>query len=77
MVFSAWSRADEFLNYILKKKWKAPLLGLAKKVSNILLSVMDWFHYLISEKNHIDCKDEAQIALKLKFWLFEELTRAN
>ena len=30
---------------------KGPALGLAKKVSNILLSVMDWFLYLISEKS--------------------------
>ena len=50
MVFSIWSRAHVFLNYINTKKWKGPLLGWAKKVLNIFLSVMDWFHYLISEK---------------------------
>ena len=54
MVFSIWSRAQVFLNYIFIKKnikkWQAPLLDLAKKVLNILLSAIDWFHYLISEK---------------------------
>ena len=54
MVFSIWSRARVFLNYIFirknTKKLMAPLLGLAKKVLNILLSVMDWFHYLTNEK---------------------------
>ena len=29
MVFSIWSRAHVFLNYINTKKWKGPLLGLA------------------------------------------------
>ena len=51
MVFSIWSRARVFLNSINTKKWKGPLSGLAKNVLNILLSVTDWFRYLISEKS--------------------------